>query len=135
MKRNRLKRLLREAFRLSQHDWPGAYDVVISVKPHEPLTVPHFFAVAEALGESGVQLKIETNGQRLRAGLPADWRMGSKTGGGGHGSSNDVGIFWPPGRPPVVVAVYITGTEAPPVDRDAAIAAVARRVTAGPGRS
>lgn len=29
----------------------------------EPLVVPHFFAVAEALGAAGVQLKIETNGQ------------------------------------------------------------------------
>lgn len=33
----------------------------------EPLVVPHFFALAEALGEGGVQLKIETNGQRLDA--------------------------------------------------------------------
>ena len=31
----------------------------------EPLVVPHFLAVAEALGRAGVQLKIETNGQRL----------------------------------------------------------------------
>jgi MoaA/NifB/PqqE/SkfB family radical SAM enzyme len=29
----------------------------------EPLLVPHFFEVAEFLGRSGVQLKIETNGQ------------------------------------------------------------------------
>lgn len=73
----------------------------------------------------------ETNGQRLRAHLPAGWRMGSKTGGGGYGSTNDVGIFWPPGRPPVLVAVYITHTQAPPADRNAAIAAVARHVTQG----
>jgi len=33
----------------------------------EPLVVPHFFALAEALGQAGVQLKIETNGQRLDA--------------------------------------------------------------------
>ena len=33
----------------------------------EPLVVPHFLAVAEALGNAGVQLKIETNGQRLDA--------------------------------------------------------------------
>jgi MoaA/NifB/PqqE/SkfB family radical SAM enzyme len=31
----------------------------------EPLVVPHFFALAEALGNAGVQLKIETNGQRF----------------------------------------------------------------------
>jgi MoaA/NifB/PqqE/SkfB family radical SAM enzyme len=35
----------------------------------EPLVVPHFFDVAERLGRAGVQLKIETNGQRLDAGI------------------------------------------------------------------
>jgi len=33
----------------------------------EPLVVPHFFDIAESLGATGVQLKIETNGQRLDA--------------------------------------------------------------------
>lgn len=75
----------------------------------------------------------ETNGQRLRAGLPAGWRMGSKTGGGGRGTTNDVGIFWPPGRPPVLVAAYITDTQAPPADRNGAIAAVARQVHGAAG--
>lgn len=72
----------------------------------------------------------ETNGQRLRAALPAGWRMGSKTGGGGRGSTNDVGIFWPPGRSAILVAVYVTNTEAPQDNRNRAIAAVAHRVTA-----
>jgi len=31
----------------------------------EPLVAPHFFELAEALGAAGVQLKIETNGQRF----------------------------------------------------------------------
>lgn len=31
----------------------------------EPLVVPHFMAVAERLGAAGIQLKVETNGQRL----------------------------------------------------------------------
>jgi MoaA/NifB/PqqE/SkfB family radical SAM enzyme len=35
----------------------------------EPLVVPHFFALAETLGQAGVQLKIETNGQRFDAGV------------------------------------------------------------------
>lgn len=35
----------------------------------EPLVVPHFFRIAEALGAAGVQLKIESNGQRLDAGV------------------------------------------------------------------
>jgi len=33
----------------------------------EPLTVPHFLDVARILGEAGIDLKIETNGQRLDA--------------------------------------------------------------------
>src|SRR5205085_8473273 len=35
----------------------------------EPLVVPHFFALAGRLGEAGVRLKIETNGQRFDAGV------------------------------------------------------------------
>ncbi len=35
----------------------------------EPLVVPHFLRVAEALGEAGIALKIETNGQRLDAAM------------------------------------------------------------------
>ena len=31
----------------------------------EPLVVPHFFELAETLGNAGVQLKIETNGQKF----------------------------------------------------------------------
>jgi len=37
----------------------------------EPLVVPHFFSLAEALGAAGVRLKIETNGQRFDAGVAA----------------------------------------------------------------
>ena len=35
----------------------------------EPLVVPHFLALADALGSAGVQLKIETNGQQLDGAL------------------------------------------------------------------
>jgi len=40
VRRNRIKRLLREAFRLDRERLPapptGAYDLVVSVRPHEP---------------------------------------------------------------------------------------------------
>ena len=41
-KRNRIKRLLREAFRLMQHDFPRGYDLVLVVRPHEPLTLADY---------------------------------------------------------------------------------------------
>ena len=50
-----------------------ADDIVRSEVPYvmlcggEPLVVPHFFSLAETLGKAGVQLKIETNGQRFDA--------------------------------------------------------------------
>jgi MoaA/NifB/PqqE/SkfB family radical SAM enzyme len=37
----------------------------------EPLVVPHFLALAERLGNAGVLLKVETNGQRFDAGIAA----------------------------------------------------------------
>ncbi len=42
VRRNRIKRLLRESFRLLQHDLPTGYDIVIVVRPHEPLTLTEY---------------------------------------------------------------------------------------------
>ena len=41
-KRNRIKRLLRESFRLLQHDWPTGYDIVINVRPHDVLLLADY---------------------------------------------------------------------------------------------
>lgn len=76
----------------------------------------------------------KTGDTRLRAGLPNGWRVGDKTGTGERGTTNDVGIIWPPGRKPVLVAIYLTGTPAEAAQRNATLAAVGRAVTAAPGR-
>lgn len=41
-RRNRIKRLLREAFRLMQHDWPRGYDLLVIVRPHAPLILAEY---------------------------------------------------------------------------------------------
>lgn len=41
-RRNRIKRLLREAFRLMQSDLPWGYDLVITVKKHKPLSLAEY---------------------------------------------------------------------------------------------
>ncbi len=72
-----------------------------------------------------------TGDRRLRAGLPAGWRVGDKTGGGERNTTNDIGIFWPPGRGPVLVAAYYTGAQAPLAQREAVLAEVGRLAAAG----
>ncbi|MGN8109382.1 class A beta-lactamase [Paraburkholderia sp. 22098] len=66
----------------------------------------------------------ETGGERIRAKLPKDWGVGDKTGTGDHGTANDVAIVWPPGRGPILVAVYLTETAGDAVRCNAAIASV-----------
>jgi len=57
----------------------------------------------------------DTGPHRLRAGLPADWRTGNKTGTGRtEGTTNkcnDVAITFPPGRAPVIIAAYFDSGE------------------------
>lgn len=72
-----------------------------------------------------------TGGQRLRAGVPSDWRVADKTGTGRLGSTNDMGVLWPPRRAPLVVVGYLTGTQASGDAREAALADVARSLTGG----
>lgn len=55
-------------------------------------------------------MKANTTGNsRIRAGVPKDWIVGDKTGtGGAYGVTNDIAILWPPGAPPVIVAIYFS---------------------------
>jgi len=70
-----------------------------------------------------------TGGARLRAGLPAGWRVGDKTGFNGEDTSNDIAILWPPGGgAPLLLAAYLQGARVPPDAQNAALAAVARAV-------
>ena len=48
--------------------------------------------------------------KRIRAGLPANWRAGDKTGSGDFGTANTIAILWPPDRPPLLAAAYYTGS-------------------------
>lgn len=71
-----------------------------------------------------------TGAARIRAGVPGDWRVGDKTGSGDYGTANDIAVLWPPGRAPVVVAVYTTQHEKDASARNDVIASAARIVGA-----
>ncbi|MQA05263.1 MAG: class A beta-lactamase [Streptosporangiales bacterium] len=54
-------------------------------------------------------LKVNTTSEpRFHAGLPDDWVIGDKTGTGGYGTVNDVGIVWTPKGTTLVLAVMST---------------------------
>ncbi len=75
----------------------------------------------------------QTGFKRLRAGLPAGWRVGDKTGTGDNGTYNDVAILRPPGRPPLVATVSLTGATAPAVTCEAVHAEIGRLIAADVG--
>ena len=60
----------------------------------------------------------KTGTYRLRAGLPAAWRTGDKTGTGRtEGTTNkcnDIAITFPPGKNPIVIAAYFDSGEYTP---------------------
>ncbi|RZT09853.1 beta-lactamase class A [Duganella sp. CF402] len=49
-----------------------------------------------------------TGATRIRAGVPAGWPVADKTGSGDYGTVNDIAVIWPPGKAPIVLAVYTT---------------------------
>jgi beta-lactamase class A len=71
-----------------------------------------------------------TGQNRLRAGLPKDWRAGDKTGTAGNrfASTNDLAIAWPPGRAPILIFAYSTAGPASVEAREAGLAEVGRIV-------
>lgn len=58
----------------------------------------------------------------LRAVTPQDWKIGDRSGAGGYGSRSITAVLWPPNREPLVLAIYITETEATFDERNSAIA-------------
>jgi beta-lactamase class A len=84
----------------------------------------------------GWMIETRTGAKRLRAGLPEEWKAGDKTGTGMADGMldkyNDVAIFWPPGRAPIIVAAYYETAFAYGDTRDAfqAVLAEAGRIAA-----
>jgi beta-lactamase class A len=81
----------------------------------------------------GWLLASKTGARRLRAGLPADWRVGDKTGTGDNGTANDVAIAFPPGRAPILIAAYYTESTISDDARNTVVAEAGRLTVAGLG--
>lgn len=66
---------------------------------------------------------------RIKAGAPAGWRVAHKTGTGGYGPTNDIGVLYPPTGAPVVLAIYYHGVRASSDAENEAVVADAARLT------
>lgn len=55
-------------------------------------------------------IDTDTGMARIRGGLPASWKSADKTGTANspnfNNKTNDIAIFWPPDRPPVIVTAF-----------------------------
>ena len=86
----------------------------------------------------GWMVNCQTGADRLRAGLPGDWRIGDKTGNNGKDAFGDIAVAWTPAGQRLLICAYTRGGSPAPAQVDAAFAAIGclaaqRLAGAGPG--
>ena len=69
-----------------------------------------------------------TGAGRIKAGVPTGWRVAHKTGTGGYGPTNDIGVIYPPTGDPILLAIYFHATEGSTPDQREAVIADATRL-------
>ena len=74
-------------------------------------------------------LREQRGAARIRAGVPAGWRVANKPGTSANGATNDIAVVWPPGRRPMVMAIYVNAPSVPRANGESTIARVARIAT------
>jgi beta-lactamase class A len=77
----------------------------------------------------GWMMESQTGVKRLRAGVPADWRVGDKTGTGENATANTIAIIYPPHRARIVAAVYYTASQASREQQNEVHAEIGRMIT------
>ena len=64
----------------------------------------------------------------FRSVLPEYWSIADRSGAGANGSRGITAIVWPDRRPPLMISIYMTQTEAPLALRDKAIADIGKAI-------
>ncbi len=90
--------------RSARHDEPARHGARSANGPARRRAVG---GVEDAASKPG-SIADKVGDKRLRAGLPPNWGIGDKTGSGDHGTANTIAILRPPGRAPLLAAVYYT---------------------------
>jgi beta-lactamase class A len=74
-------------------------------------------------------LDAPTGMGRIKAGVPAGWTVAHKTGTGGYGPTNDIGLLYPPTGDPITLAIYYHGVRTSSDAENEAVIADATRLT------
>jgi len=82
----------------------------------------------------GWMFNSPTGMARIKAGVPDGWRVAHKTGTGGYGPTNDIGILYPPSGEPVILAAYYHAASDDPKN-EAVIAGATRMALTALGRA
>ena len=77
---------------------------------------------------TGWMLGCKTGDNRLRAGLPKDWRIGDKTGNNGKDAAGDIAVTWTTRGEPVLICAYTRGGAPTPRQIDDVFAGIGRHV-------
>jgi beta-lactamase class A len=110
----------------------GPGDTRDTTTPNAMLASMNELLLGKALSKASREQLIDwlrackTGDERLRAGLPAGWQVGDKTGSGSHDETNDVAIAWPPQRKPLLVTAYYAESSNDAAGRNAVLAEVGR---------
>ncbi|PKE29478.1 class A beta-lactamase [Rahnella sp. AA] len=72
-----------------------------------------------------------TGAMSIRAGLPATWIVGDKTGSGDYGTTNDIAVIWPENKAPLVLVTYFTQPQQDAKSRRDVLSSAAKIVTQG----
>ncbi|OPZ00617.1 class A beta-lactamase [Bradyrhizobium sacchari] len=73
-------------------------------------------------------VNCKTGANRLRGGLPADWKIGDKTGYNGKDAAGDIAVAWPKPDAPVLIAAYTQGGTPTAPQIEAVFARIGRMV-------
>ncbi len=99
---------------------------VAMCKDLERLLTSDFLSTASRTRLESWMHANETGLRMIRASVPADWRVGDKTGRSGNGATNDIAVVHPPTGGPILLAIYIIDPGEASEARDQLVAEVAK---------
>ncbi len=77
---------------------------------------------------TGWMLGCKTGDNRLRGGLPKDWKIGDKTGNNGKDACGDIAVAWPKPDVAVLICAYVQGGSPSPAQTETLFAEIGRLV-------